>query len=215
MFSILAPKIFSFAFNIVKKFLDEYTISKINIYKHNQSKWLPAILERVDASYLPKYYGGELTDSDGNIKCLEKIHWGGKIPKSFYITEEDSYNSTSSYQTVYVKKGSKLKLNFDVEDSGVFLKWDFKTHNHDIKFGVRALNNKTGEKFNEVDLKRIEASESEETGFITCLANHKCELTSFQSLLVTYYHSIALQTPSCSTTATAISRVKSLPTRWS
>lgn len=73
-----APKIFSFAFNIVKKFLDEYTISKVNIYKNNPSKWLPAILERVDPSNLPKYYGGELTDSDGNPKCLEKIKWGGK-----------------------------------------------------------------------------------------------------------------------------------------
>lgn len=46
----------------------------------------------------------------------------GKVPKDFYITEEDSYNNTSTYQTVVVKKGSKLKLNFDVEESGVFLK---------------------------------------------------------------------------------------------
>lgn len=72
-----APKIFSFAFNIVKKFLDEYTISKINIYKHNRNKWLPAIFERIDASNLPAYYGGAMTDSDGNPKCLERISWGG------------------------------------------------------------------------------------------------------------------------------------------
>lgn len=53
-------------------------------------------------------------------------------------------------------------------------RWDFKTHNNDIKFGVRAYNSKTGEKFNEVDLKRVEANEAEETGFITCQPNHKC-----------------------------------------
>jgi hypothetical protein len=35
---------------------------------------------------------------------------------------EDSYNSTSSYRNTVVKKGSKLKLHFDVEDTGVFLK---------------------------------------------------------------------------------------------
>lgn len=46
----------------------------------------------------------------------------GKVPKEFYITEEDSYNNTASYQTVIVKKGSKLKLNFDVDDAGAFLK---------------------------------------------------------------------------------------------
>jgi hypothetical protein len=120
--SFSAPKIFSFAFSIVKKFLDEYTLSKINIYKQNRNKWLPAILERVDKSHLPAHYGGALTDSDGNPKCVEKICWGGKVPKSYYITEEDSYNNTTSYQTVVVKTGSKLKLNFEVEDSGVYIK---------------------------------------------------------------------------------------------
>jgi hypothetical protein len=121
-FSFLAPKIFSFAFSIVKKFLDEYTLSKINIYKQNRNKWLPAILERVDPSHLPKFYGGALTDSDGNPKCVEKICWGGKVPKSYYITEEDSYNNTTSYQTVVVKTGSKLKLDFEVEETGVYIK---------------------------------------------------------------------------------------------
>jgi S-adenosylmethionine:tRNA-ribosyltransferase-isomerase (queuine synthetase) len=109
-------------FNIVKKFLDEYTLSKINIYKQNRNKWLPAILERVEAQHLPAYYGGELTDSDGNPKCLERICWGGKVPKSCYISEEDSFNNQTSYQTVVVKKGSKIKLNFDAEEPGVYIK---------------------------------------------------------------------------------------------
>lgn len=39
---------------------------------------------------------------------------------------------------------------------------------------MRALNKKTGEKFNEVDLKRITPNDGEETGFITCQADHKC-----------------------------------------
>lgn len=62
----------------MKKFLDEYTLSKINIYKNNKNKWLPAILERVDAKNLPQYFGGELVDSKGDPKCSEKIKWGGK-----------------------------------------------------------------------------------------------------------------------------------------
>lgn len=74
-----APKIFSFGFNIVKKFLDEYTLSKINIYNHNKNKWLPAILERIEPKYLPKYFGGELTGPDDDPKCKDKIKWGGKI----------------------------------------------------------------------------------------------------------------------------------------
>jgi hypothetical protein len=56
-------------------------------------------------------------------------------------------------------------------------RWDFKTEQHDIKFGVRAVNLQTGEKFNELDLKRIAAHETEEAGAITCQANHRCEYT--------------------------------------
>lgn len=74
-----APKIFSFAFGIVKKFLDEYTLSKIKIYKNNQKKWLPVILERISPDHLPACYGGYLTDIDGNKKCFNKISWGGKL----------------------------------------------------------------------------------------------------------------------------------------
>lgn len=107
----------------MKKFLDEYTLSKIHIFKCNRNKWLPAILERVDSSNLPAYYGGTLTDADGNPKCLEKIIWGGKVPKEFYISKEDTFNSNSSYQTIVIKKGSKLKLEFDIKQSGIILKY--------------------------------------------------------------------------------------------
>lgn len=71
--SSAAPKVFAFAFNVVKKFLDEYTISKIQIHKADRSKWLPAILDKVDAKSLPAYFGGEMTDKDGNPKCEEKV----------------------------------------------------------------------------------------------------------------------------------------------
>ncbi|CAO1334850.1 unnamed protein product [Diamesa tonsa] len=172
---INAPKIFSFAFNIVKKFLDEYTLSKIHIFKCNKNKWLPAILERMDSSNFPAYYGGTLTDADGNPKCLEKIIWGGKVPKEFYISKEDTFNSNSSYQTVVIKKGSKLKLEFDIKQSGIILKWDFKTHSHDIRFGIRSENTETGEKINEIPLMRISSQESEEIGFLAC--NSKCKYT--------------------------------------
>jgi CRAL/TRIO domain len=52
-----APKIFSLAFNIVKKFLAEYTISKIQIFKSDRNKWLPTILSRISKDQLPVCYG--------------------------------------------------------------------------------------------------------------------------------------------------------------
>ena len=54
-------------------------------------------------------------------------------------------------------------------------RWDFKVHGYDIKFGVRAIDQKTGERFKEVELKKISSSEENESGFITCQPNYKCE----------------------------------------
>lgn len=44
---------------------------------------------------------------------------------------------------------------------------------HDIKFGVRSVNQKTGEKINEVNLRRVQSHEGEESGYITCQADCK------------------------------------------
>lgn len=175
-FLLTAPKIFSFAFNIVRKFLDEYTISKIQIYNNNRKKWLPEVLKRVDPENLPAHFGGTLKDSDGNPKCHEKICWGGKIPKEFYTSEESSFNGTTTYQDLNISMGSKVRLSFVVDESEVFLKWDFKVHSHDIRFYVKGENLKTGEKFLVVEKKKIIANgEEKEMGFITCESNHKCE----------------------------------------
>lgn len=70
---ITVPKVFAFVYNIVKNFLDDYTLSKIFIFKNDSKKWLPKLLQHVDESQLPAYFGGQMTDSDGNPKCISKV----------------------------------------------------------------------------------------------------------------------------------------------
>lgn len=72
-FCFAVPKVFAFVFNIVRKFLDEYTLSKIHIYKQESNKWLPDLLEQVDKSQIPQYFGGTMTDPDGSPKCMTKV----------------------------------------------------------------------------------------------------------------------------------------------
>lgn len=60
-----------------------------------------------------------------------------------------------------------------IPENAFVYRWEFKTEIHDIKFGVRSVNQQTGEKVNEVALRRVPAHEDEESGFITCQANHK------------------------------------------
>lgn len=125
---------------------------------------------------MPAHYGGTLTDKDGNAKCNEYINWGGKIPKEFYTKEEATFNGTTTYQDLNISMGSKVRLSFIVDDADVFLKWDFKVHSHDIRFYVKGENLKTGEKFIEIEKKKVSANLDEsESGFITCEANHKCK----------------------------------------
>lgn len=67
------PKVFAIVFNIVKRFLDEYTLGKILIFKQESKKWLPKMLEHVDPSQIPKYFGGTQTDENGDPKCMHKV----------------------------------------------------------------------------------------------------------------------------------------------
>ena len=39
----------------------------------NREEWKAALLEEIDADQLPAYYGGTMTDDNGDPKCLSKV----------------------------------------------------------------------------------------------------------------------------------------------
>ncbi|KAJ6642069.1 SEC14-like protein 2 [Pseudolycoriella hygida] len=151
-FIINVPKVFAFVYNIIKNFLDTYTLSKIFIFKNDSKKWLPKLLEHVDESQLPTYFGGQMTDDDGNPKCLSKICWGGKIPEELYTDKNDSLTNNEDFVDTTVKKGGKIKLELNCEEDHHLLK----------------VNNKTGEESVELPLQRVASHQLDEEGFITC-----------------------------------------------
>lgn len=69
----LAPRVFAIAFNVVKRFLNEYTLGKIQIFKNDPKKWKAAILANIEPDQIPAYYGGSLTDPDGNPRYATKV----------------------------------------------------------------------------------------------------------------------------------------------
>ncbi|KAK9889781.1 hypothetical protein WA026_007158 [Henosepilachna vigintioctopunctata] len=177
-FIINAPRVFAIAFNIVKKFMDAYTLSKIQIIKNDPAKWKKVLLEYVDPDNLPKYYGGNLTDPDGNPKLTTKIRQGGKVPKSYYkknlqTTDPDSEHE---YTSVSIKKGDKIKIEFDVEENGSFLKWDFRTEGHDIRFGV-TVRDPDGKESPAIRHQRVAAHQMDESGVLACQAPAKYIVT--------------------------------------
>ncbi|XP_037932870.1 SEC14-like protein 2, partial [Teleopsis dalmanni] len=169
-----APKLFSVAFNFVKKFLDEYTMSKIKIYKTGTDKWKQDLFTHVDPNIFPKCFGGNYVDENGDPNCPSKIIWAGKIPQEMFV--EQNTEDDKDFTEAIVTKGNKLKLEFDVAEKNnkdQILSWDFRTFDYDIKFGVYSIDKSTGEKHNEVALGTVFSNEMDEIGFISTRPNTK------------------------------------------
>ncbi|XP_068085642.1 SEC14-like protein 2 isoform X2 [Anabrus simplex] len=164
---INVSKVFFIAFNIVKNFLKEYTLSKIQIYKNNPAKWKPVLLNQIPADQLPAYYGGTMTDPDGDPKCPSKVKPGGKVPKSMYYKKPENTVNSEKFTTVVVKKGDKLKIPFLVAEENTLLKWEFRSENHDIKFGILCTD-MDGKETEAVPLQRVTSQQMDEIGMITC-----------------------------------------------
>ena len=69
----LVPHIFSLVFAVVKPFLNQATLDKIRVFGFDKSEWQAALLEEIEPNQLPAYYGGTVTDPDGNPMCLNKV----------------------------------------------------------------------------------------------------------------------------------------------
>jgi CRAL/TRIO domain len=70
---LTAPSIFSVAFSIVRPFLHENTVKKIQIFSSNSRKWKAALLDNIGPEQLPVHYGGTQMGPDGDTKCIHKV----------------------------------------------------------------------------------------------------------------------------------------------
>ncbi|XP_014262397.1 SEC14-like protein 2 [Cimex lectularius] len=165
---INVPSMFFLGFSVVKAFLNDYTLSKINIYKTDKNKWKAAILSNVDPDQLPQIYGGTQCDPDGDPACPSRIHPGGKIPKSYYLRNKVHEDKNEEYIVTTVKKRDKLFLNYEVKEMGSFIRWAFYSDGHDIKFGILRRDNTSGEEVVEIPPHRVTSHQTEEEGFFQC-----------------------------------------------
>lgn len=75
-----------------------------------------------------------------------------------------------------------------------YSRWEFRTFDHDIRFGIKRVNEKTNEQNIEIDMKRVASHQLDEEGFITCQPDWTCENISFccstSSFIVFYLYFI-------------------------
>lgn len=132
VFLIKAPMIFPMAFNLVKHFLSEETRRKIIVVGSN---WKEVLQEHIDPAEIPMIYGGTRTDPDGDPRCISKIKYGGIVPRSYYIL--DSSGVKVQYDnSVTIRRGSDLQLEYDINTPNTLLRWQFMSEGEDIGFGV-------------------------------------------------------------------------------
>lgn len=166
---INAPKVFTFAFSIAKKFMNEYTLSKIQIYKADPPKWKTAIMNTIPKDQLPVYLGGTLQDPDGNPRLYSKINKSGKVPKELYSENTERDKNAEDFVTTTIRKGSKLELDISASETGSLLSWDFRTEGHDIKFGI-LKKEISGVAKEVIPLRRVAAHQIDEVGILNCEA---------------------------------------------
>ncbi|XP_026747586.1 SEC14-like protein 2 [Trichoplusia ni] len=133
---INAPKVFSLAFSVIKKFMHEYTISKIKIYSSDAKKWQPQVLSMVDKEQLPQHYGGTMVDENGDPRCGLIVKPGGKVPKSYYNSNPTD-ETDKDYRRVTIKTGEKHVVDLLCMDNDSVLKWECGVDQHDIKFIIK------------------------------------------------------------------------------
>ncbi|KAJ1530745.1 hypothetical protein ONE63_005600 [Megalurothrips usitatus] len=167
---INAPRVFSIAWSVVKNFLNDYTQSKIHIYKADPGKWQPSLLEGIPADQLPRHFGGTMEEPEGDARCSGKIKQGGKVPKEYFHKQDvQRLSDQPAVETTVIKMGGKLRLDYIAAQKGTFLKWEFRTEGHDIRFAV-SMKDADGNASTLVPLKRVNSHLTEEVGVVTCPA---------------------------------------------
>ncbi|XP_069475412.1 SEC14-like protein 2 [Ambystoma mexicanum] len=167
LFIIKAPKLFPVAYNLIKPFLSEDTRKKIIVLGDN---WKEALVKYIAPENLPVYYGGSLTDPDGDAKCKSKINYGGDIPKKYYV--RDQVNLQYEH-VVTINRGSSHQMEYEILFPGCVLRWQFMSDSADIGFGVFVKTKigerqKAGEMIEVVASERYNAHLVPEDGSLTC-----------------------------------------------
>lgn len=58
---------------MLKPFVNETVLANMRVFGNDKTEWTSALLEEIEADQLPAFYGGTMTDPDGDPKCPSKV----------------------------------------------------------------------------------------------------------------------------------------------
>ena len=136
---IRAPSIFPILFSLLKPFLRESTKQKIKVAG---SDWQDVLKKYIDPDQIPVYYGGTAKDGSGNEKCELHIGYGGDVPTSYFTSEKAKQ---AEFVATVIKAGSKLDIEFEIQEVGRKISYQFVTSDYDIEFSISRKTKDSGE----------------------------------------------------------------------
>lgn len=71
--SFTASKVSLILHKLMTPFYHRNVIERIRMFGCNKEEWKAALIAEIDADQLPAFYGGTMTDPDGDERCLSKV----------------------------------------------------------------------------------------------------------------------------------------------
>ncbi|XP_057372671.1 SEC14-like protein 2 [Daphnia carinata] len=192
-FIINAPKLsFQLLFAMLNPFLPETATACLRVFGNDKTQWTSALLEEIDADQIPAFYGGTMTDPDGDPKCPSKFNMGGEVPQSYYLCNNAPV-AKKYMETLHVIAGvgGRKKLKYKIEIVPSVMRWEFMTEGGDIEF--RVYNSNLNDEEDLLPPNRVDSHLVMEEGELTCHQPGKYifEFSNTFSYLKTkkvYYH---------------------------
>ncbi|KAH6928360.1 hypothetical protein HPB50_014950 [Hyalomma asiaticum] len=147
---INVPYFFPIFWQIVRPFLSQRTVDKVEVY--GREGWKERLLSIVDADSLPAIWGGNMTGSDGDPRCRDKVNYGGRFEEGFDRGAHSLFGEADVHQRI-IGRRDRWELPINVSKAGARISWRFQTAAGDLAFGLRMNGGK-----HLVPLQRIEAS---------------------------------------------------------
>ncbi|PAA60208.1 hypothetical protein BOX15_Mlig014551g2 [Macrostomum lignano] len=158
-----APAIFPIVFNLLKPLLHVETQKKIKVLGRNYKQIL---LNAIDADELPKIFGGNRTDPDGDPHCRSMICWGGDVPKHYYL--KPNYPERLVSQSIGRRSTHRVELSVPpAPQAGQWcIEWDFLTDDGDLGFEIVSTDDSESEPL--VGYRRVHCGICPCSGAVAC-----------------------------------------------
>lgn len=126
-------------------------------------KWVHVTMSTIHHSFC-------VVDLNSSFFFLSVYHCGNKRNRWLKVVNKKIFISLS-LSLSSLTLGVCVFLFF----SSLHSRWEFRTFDHDIRFGIKRINEQTGEQNIEVDMKRVASHQLDEEGYIACQPDWTCE----------------------------------------